>query len=710
MKTEDEFPELATITPEEAAAKLAQLAAEIDRHDKAYHQNDAPEITDAEYDRLRRLNTALETKFPDLIRSDSPSQTVGAAPAAGFGKITHSRPMLSLDNAFDGEDVENFVGRVRRFLGLSESETVEIVAEPKIDGLSISLRYENGKYVQAATRGDGAVGENVTDNVATISDVPDTLGPGAPDVVEIRGEVYMRHDDFAALNSAREENDQAVFANPRNAAAGSLRQLDVSVTASRNLKMFAYAAGELSEPVGDSHQAWLEQLSDWGFSVNPQSKLCRSTDEILETYAAIGEGRAALPYDIDGVVYKVNRHDWQERLGMVSRAPRWAIAHKFPAEQAQTVLEKITIQVGRTGAITPVANLLPVTVGGVVVSRATLHNEDEIRRKDVREGDTVVIQRAGDVIPQIVRVIEEKRDPKSAPFDFPEICPCDLQTPVIRQDGEVVARCSGELACPYQQVERIRHFVSRDAFDIDGLGEKQVKAFFDRDLIRTPVDIFDLEENDSKALAPLRRWEGWGEKSVTKLFAAIDARRVIAFDRLIYALGIRQIGQATARLLARQYGDFPTWHAAMTAAAAERAVNPDEMKKPELVGEHYADLCNIDQIGISVADELTAFFSESHNLEILKGLEERLEIEALEAPAADTAVTGKTVVFTGTLVTMTRGEAKAKAESLGAKVSGSVSKKTDYVVVGADAGSKAKKAQDLGVRVLSEDEWQSMIA
>lgn len=710
MKTEDMFPELASMTQEEAAARLAELAAEIARHDKAYHQKDAPEISDAEYDQLRRLNTAIETQFPDLIRSDSPSHNVGAAPAAGFGKITHRRPMLSLDNAFDAEDVENFVSRVRRFLGLGEDETVEIVAEPKIDGLSISLRYEGGKYVQAATRGDGAVGENVTDNVATISDIPDTLGPGAPDIVEIRGEVYMRHDDFAALNRAREENDQAVFANPRNAAAGSLRQLDVSVTASRNLKMFAYAAGELSEPVGDSHQAWLEQLSDWGFSVNPQSKLCRSTDEILETYAAIGEGRAALPYDIDGVVYKVNRHDWQERLGMVSRAPRWAIAHKFPAEQAQTVLEKITIQVGRTGAITPVANLLPITVGGVVVSRATLHNEDEIRRKDVREGDTVVIQRAGDVIPQIVRVVEEKRDPKSAVFEFPQVCPCDLQTPVIRQEGEVVARCSGELACPYQQVERIRHFVSRDAFDIDGLGEKQVKAFFDRGLIRTPVDIFDLEENDSKALDPLRRWEGWGEKSVTKLFAAIDARRTIGFDRLIYGLGIRQIGQATARLLARHYGDLTTWHNAMAAAAAERAANPEETKKPELVGEHYADLCSIDQIGISVADELTAFFSEPHNLDILKGLEERLDVEALDAPAADTAVTGKTVVFTGTLVTMTRGEAKAKAESLGAKVSGSVSKKTDYVIVGADAGSKEKKARELGVTVLSEDEWQAMIA
>lgn len=710
MKPEDEFPELESLTAEEAATRLVHLASEIDRHDKAYHQKDAPKISDAEYDRLRRLNTAIEAQFPEMIRSDSPSRTIGAAPAAGFGKVTHSRPMLSLDNAFDDDDVENFVGRVRRFLGLSEDETVEIVAEPKIDGLSISLRYEDGKYVQAATRGDGAVGENVTANIATISDIPKTLGPNAPAVVEIRGEVYMRHDDFAALNRTREANDQAVFANPRNAAAGSLRQLDVSVTASRNLKMFAYAAGELSAPVGDSHGAWLAQLEDWGFSVNPQSAVCQTTADVLKIYRAIGEGRAELPYDIDGVVYKVNRHDWQERLGMVSRAPRWAIAHKFPAEQAQTILEKITIQVGRTGAITPVANLLPITVGGVVVGRATLHNEDEIRRKDVREGDTVVIQRAGDVIPQIVRVVEEKRAPSSQPFAFPTVCPCDLQTPVIRQEGEVVSRCSGELACPYQQVERIRHFVSRDAFDIDGLGEKQVKAFFDRGLVRTPVDIFDLEANDSNALDPLKRWEGWGEKSVTKLYAAINARRSIAFDRLIYGLGIRQIGQATARLLARQYGDLGTWHNAMAQAAAERAENLDEMKKPELVGEHYADLCNIDQIGISVANELTAFFSEPHNLEILKGLEERLDVETLEAPAADTTVAGKTVVFTGTLITMTRGEAKAKAESLGAKVSGSVSKKTDYVVVGADAGSKAKKAQDLGVTVLSEDEWQTMIA
>jgi DNA ligase (NAD+) len=710
MKPDEEFPKLESMTPEEAQGKLAELAKDIESHDRAYHQNDAPNISDADYDRLRRLNTAIETAFPSLIRSNSPSRNIGAEPVAGFGKVTHSHPMLSLDNAFDDVDVENFIGRIRRFLGLGDDEAVEIVAEPKIDGLSIALRYKNGKFVQAATRGDGTVGENVTANVATISDIPDTLSGAAPDIIEIRGEVYIRHDDFAALNQSREASDQPVFANPRNAAAGSLRQLDASITAGRNLRFFAYASGELSEPVGESHWEWLEQLSNWRFSVNPQSRLCRTTAEILETYTTIGEGRAALPYDIDGVVYKVNRHDWQQRLGMVSRAPRWAIAHKFPAEQTQTVLEKITIQVGRTGALTPVANLHPITVGGVVVSRASLHNEDEIKRKDVREGDTVVIQRAGDVIPQIVRVVEEKRGVDSKSFLFPTTCPCDLQTPVIRQEGEVVARCAGELACPYQRVERIRHFVSRDAFDIEGLGEKQVKAFFDRDLIRTPIDIFDLEENDREALDPLRRWEGWGDKSVSNLFTAIAARRTISLDRLIYALGIRQIGQATARLLARHYNTLQSWHNAMSAAAAERAANPAEMKKPELVGEAYADLCNIDQIGINVADDLTTFFTEPHNLEIIKGLEERLSVDSVEPPETNSPVAGKTVVFTGTLITMTRGEAKARAESLGAKVSGSVSKKTDYVIIGADAGSKAKKAQELGVTVLSEDEWQSMIA
>jgi DNA ligase (NAD+) len=712
MNAKEEFPELDALTADQAQEKLAELAADIERHDRAYHQNDAPEVTDAEYDRLRRLNAAIEAKYPDLVRSDSPSKKVGAAPATGFGKITHSRPMLSLDNAFNGEDVGNFVARVRRFLGLEEDEPVDIVAEPKIDGLSIALRYEDGKYIQAATRGDGAVGENVTANVATIADIPDRLGDDAPAVVEIRGEVYMRHDDFAALNRNREAADQTVFANPRNAAAGSLRQLDVSITAERKLLFFAYAAGELSAPVGTSHWEWLRQLEDWGFSVNPQSKLCATTDEILDTYAAIGDGRAGLPYDIDGVVYKVNRHDWQERLGMVTRAPRWAIAHKFPAEQAQTVVQAIDVQVGRTGVLTPVARLAPITVGGVVVSNATLHNEDYIRDKDIRVGDTVTIQRAGDVIPQVVEVNADKRPDGAEEYIYPDHCP-ECGSLAVREAGEAARRCTGGLICPAQKMERLKHFVGRQAFDIDGLGEKQVKAFFERGLIKTPADIFHLEANDASALDPLRRWDGWGEKSVTKLFAAIDERRSIPLNRVIYALGIRQVGEATARLLALNYGSFDAWRAAMQLVSTERHANREEEKKPENIGEAYAELCSIDTIGMAVADELAGFFDadNAENRTVLDELGKVLDIEEVAAPdSSDSAVAGKTVVFTGTLVTMTRGEAKAKAESLGAKVSGSVSKKTDYVVVGADAGSKAKKAQELGVEVLSEDAWQTMIA
>lgn len=712
MNAQTEFPELDTITADAAKKRLAELAAEIARHDEAYHQNDAPEVTDAEYDALRRLNAALEEKFPDLVRDDSPSGKVGAAPAAGFGKITHSRPMLSLDNAFDAEDVENFVGRVRRFLGLDENETVEIVAEPKIDGLSIALRYEHGKYVQAATRGDGSEGENVTANVATISDIPETLSGNPPAIVEIRGEVYMRHDDFAALNKAREAAEQSVFANPRNAAAGSLRQLDVSITAERKLRFFAYAAGELSEPVGTSHVEWLRQLEDWGFSVNPQSTLCETTAEILKTYAAIGDGRATLPYDIDGVVYKVNRHDWQDRLGMVTRAPRWAIAHKFPAEQAQTTVESIDVQVGRTGVLTPVARLAPITVGGVVVSNATLHNEDYIRDKDIRIGDTVTIQRAGDVIPQVVEVITDKRQGNAAEYVYPDHCP-ECGSLAVREAGEAARRCTGGLICPAQKLERLKHFVGRQAFDIDGLGEKQVKAFFERGLIKTPADIFHLEANDAKALDPLRRWEGWGEKSVTNLFAAINERRKMPLNRVIYALGIPQVGEATARLLALNFGSFEAWRAAMEQVSAERHANREESKKPENIGEAYAELCGIDTIGMAVADELAGFFDaeNAENRNVLDELGKVLDIEEIAPPSdTDSAVAGKTVVFTGTLETMTRGEAKAKAESLGAKVSGSVSKKTDYVVVGADAGSKAKKAQELGVEILSEDAWQAMIA
>ena len=697
-----------SMTEAEAARELARLAAEIKEHNKRYYQEDAPTITDAEYDALRRANSELEAAFPQLVRPDSPAGQIGAAPAAGFGKIAHRRPMLSLDNAFGPEDVRNFLGRVRRFLGLDEGEIVAVVAEPKIDGLSISLRYEKRAFKQGATRGDGATGEDVTTNLRTVDDVPDRLPADAPDVVEVRGEIYMRRDDFAALNEQRERVEQATFANPRNAAAGSLRQLDWRITADRRLGFFAYAAGELSKPVAESHWGWLETLRSWGFAVNPEARLCRCVDELLAVHTAIGRSRADLPYDIDGVVYKIDRYDWQERLGTVSRAPRWAIAHKFPAEQAETVLEDIAIQVGRTGALTPVAHLRPITVGGVVVARATLHNEDEIRRKDVRKGDTVVVQRAGDVIPQVLRVVAEKRPVGSAPFAFPQNCPCELKTLVTKAEGEAVARCSGELACPHQQVERIRHFVSRDAFDIEGLGERQVRAFFEAGLIRTPADLFDLECRDGKEGAPLREWDGWGEKSAANLFAAIEARRIIPLDRFIYALGIRQIGQATARLLARRYGSLAAWREAITAAACERKDHPEE-KKPEAVGEAYADLCSIDQIGVAVADDLAAFFRERRSVEIVTELEKRVTVEAVTAADSDSPFAGKTIVFTGSLGTMTRSEAKARAESMGAKVAGSVSKKTDYVVAGEEAGSKARRAAELGVAVLSEDEWRSMI-
>lgn len=697
-----------SMTEAEAARELARLAAEIAEHDKRYYQEDAPTITDAEYDALRRANGELEAAFPQLVQPDSPSRQIGAAPAAGFGKVAHRRPMLSLDNAFGPEDVRNFLGKVRRFLGLDESETVAVVAEPKIDGLSISLRYEDRAFKQGATRGDGTVGEDVTVNLRTVDDVPDRLPADAPDVVEVRGEIYMRRDDFAALNDRRERAEQTTFANPRNAAAGSLRQLDWRITAGRRLGFFAYAAGELSEPVAQSHWGWLETLKSWGFPVNARARLCRNVDELLDVHADIGKDRADLPYDIDGVVYKIDDYGLQERLGTVSRAPRWAVAHKYPAEQAQTVLEDIAIQVGRTGALTPVAHLRPVTVGGVVVSRATLHNEDEIRRKDVRIGDTVVVQRAGDVIPQVLRVVEGERPADAEPFVFPLACPCPEKTPVKKAEGEAVARCSGELACPHQQIERIRHFVSRDAFDIEGLGERQVRAFFDAGLVRTPADLFDLESRDGKEGAPLREWDGWGDKSAANLFAAIEARRIIPLDRFIYALGIRQIGQATARLLARRYGNLAAWRGAMAAAAREREGHPEE-KKPEAVGEAFADLCGIDQIGVAVADDLAAFFRERRTVDIVAELEKRVTVEAVTAADSDSPIAGKTIVFTGALSTMTRSEAKAKAESMGAKVSGSVSKKTDYVVAGEDAGSKARRAAELGVAVLSESEWRSVI-
>jgi DNA ligase (NAD+) len=696
------------LSVEEAKTELARLASEIAHHNGLYHTHDAPEVTDAEFDALKRRNEEIEAWFPDLIRADSPSRQVGADPQSGFSKVRHAIPMLSLDNAFGEDDMQGFFARVRRMLRMAESDPLEVVGEPKIDGLSISLRYENGKFVQGATRGDGREGEDVTQNLMTMAEIPKTLPKDAPPIMEVRGEVYINKADFAALNARRVKSGEPEFANPRNAAAGSLRQLDPAITKTRPLRLFAYACGEVKDGnIGESHWEFLQSLKRWGFPTNPEAKLCTDIDGVLALYETIASTRAALPYDIDGVVYKINRFDLQARLGFVSRAPRWAIAHKFPAEQAETILRDIVIQVGRTGVLTPVAELEPVTVGGVVVSRATLHNEDEIIRKDVRIGDCVIVQRAGDVIPQVVRVIPEKRPSNAVAYVFPTLCPCPLETPVLSAENEVAKRCTGELACPYQQVERLIHFVSRNAFDIDGFGKKQVQAFFESKRIQTPADIFDLEETDPKAETPIGDLEGWGDKSKENLFAAIDARRVISLERFIYALGIRQVGTATAGLLARAYSSRDVWYKAMVGAADERKSKRDA-KKPEDVGNAYAELCAIESIGMNVADDLGAFFSEPHNLSIIKSLEEPKIIVSdaeISTTAIDSPIAGKTMVFTGSLVAMSRGEAKARAETLGAKVTGSVSKNTDFVVAGTDPGSKVTKAESLGVRVLSEKEW-----
>ncbi|MEQ8650887.1 MAG: NAD-dependent DNA ligase LigA [Kiloniellales bacterium] len=702
-----------SLDSESAAQELARLAEQIRYHDERYHAEDAPEIDDASYDALVRRNREIEARFPDLVRADSPSKRVGAPVSQGFAKVRHAVPMLSLGNAFGDDDLREFFARLKRFLGKDGPAAETVVAEPKIDGLSVSLRYEDGHFVRGATRGDGSEGEDITENLRSLKEVPETLSGEPPEVVEIRGEVYMRKGDFAAMNARQEAAGLKVFANPRNAAAGSLRQLDVAITASRPLRLFAYAWGEISGSAealfGGTHHAALETLSGWGLPVNPLSRLCQGVEEALQAYRDIGEQRADLDYDIDGVVYKVDRLDLQARLGFVSRAPRWAIAHKFPAEQAVTHLESIQIQVGRTGALTPVAHLTPVTVGGVVVSRATLHNEDEIKRKDIRVGDSVVVQRAGDVIPQVVSVLLDKRPADSSPYHFPTNCPCALQSPVVREPGEAVARCSGELACPHQQVEKLYHFASRGAFDIDGLGEKHIKAFFEKGLVRTPDDLFTLQARDGEAGPPLAEWEGWGARSAENLFTAIEQRRRIPLERFIYALGIRQIGEATAKLLARRYQSLSAWHAAMRQAAEERAAAPDA-RKPEEVGEAFATLCDIDQIGISVADDLCRFFQEEHNLAVLLRLEAALEVEdAAPLGESSSPIAGKTLVFTGSLEEMTRSEAKARAEALGAKVAGSVSKRTDFLVVGADAGSKATKAQALGVAVLTEAEWLALI-
>ncbi|MET1411585.1 NAD-dependent DNA ligase LigA [Roseibium sp. HPY-6] len=702
------------LSADQAQAELSRLAGEIAEHDRRYHQEDAPTISDAVYDALRKRNSAIEGRFPDLVLADGPSVQVGAAPASGFGKIAHTVPMLSLDNAFNDEDVQDFVGRVRRFLKFDPlMGALAVTAEPKIDGLSLSLRYEQGELVYAATRGDGTTGENVTANARTIKDIPERLIGEVPEVVEVRGEVYMAHKDFEDLNKRMEANGGKVFANPRNAAAGSLRQLKSEITASRPLRFFAYAWGEMSAVPSETQSGMVELFEAWGFRINPLMKRCETVEELLGVYHGIEEDRARLDYDIDGVVYKVDRLDLQERLGFVSRSPRWAIAHKFPAEQAYTVLNDIEIQVGRTGALTPVAKLEPITVGGVVVSNATLHNEDYIKGigqdgepirdgKDLRVGDTVKIQRAGDVIPQIVDIDLDKRPADAKPFDFPTVCPA-CGSHAVREKNEktgrvdAVRRCTGGLICPAQATEKLKHFVSRNAFDIEGFGDKQVDAFYKDGLVMAPADIFTLEERDARSLTKLRNREGWGDQSARNLFDAINQRRSVELHRFIFALGIRHVGEGNAKLLARAYGSWSVFYDAMQAAHDE-------------TGEAWTDLNDIDGIGHIVAEALVEFFAETHNrdqLDALLGAVSPQDAEKVDASGSPVA--GKTVVFTGSLERMTRDEAKAMAERLGAKVSGSVSKKTDLVVAGPGAGSKLKKAQDLEIEVISEDGWFDLV-
>jgi DNA ligase (NAD+) len=701
----------AKLTEAQAKAELKRLATEIAAHDKRYYQQDAPSVTDAEYDALRQRNSAIESRFPKLIRPDSPSKRIGAAPTGKFKKVRHAVPMLSLDNAFAEQDVIDFVARIRRFLKLSEDEKLAFSAEPKIDGLSMSLRYEGGELVTAATRGDGAEGEDVTANIRTLEDVPKKLkGRSIPAVCEVRGEIYMTKHAFLALNERQKASGDTIFANPRNSAAGSLRQKDPKITASRPLGFFAYAWGEMSTMPADTQSGMIKWFESCGFKTNPLTKLCRSTEELITFHRKIEEGRAELDYDIDGVVYKVDRIGWQERLGFVSRTPRWGIAHKFPAERAMTVLKDIELQVGRTGALTPVGKLDPVGVGGVIVQNVTLHNEDYIKGigsdgeslrdgRDIRIGDTVVIQRAGDVIPQVVDVVIDKRPKSAKPYHFPKKCPCYLHTDLVREEtatGEEGARtrCTGEFACPYQKVQHLMLFVSRRAFDIEGLGEKQIELFFEKEWVKEPADIFTLEKKHKRDLLEL---EGFGETSVRNLFNAIEARRTIALDRFIYALGIRQVGETTALALARGYGSWKAFH----DAGLKVAKGDDDV---------IAEMDALDQIGDTVIRAVAAYFGESHNRGIVERLTKEVKILDAEKPKKDTAVAGKTVVFTGALEKMTRDEAKAQAERLGAKAAGSVSKKTDYVVAGPGAGSKLADAKKFGVTVLTEDEWLKLIS
>ena len=705
------------LTPEEASGELARLVAAIAGADEAYYANDKPDLSDAEYDALRRRNLLIEKRFPKLKRADSPSDKVGAAPSAKFEKAKHAIAMLSLDNAFSAEDVAEFDQRVRRFLGLSDVAALAYTAEPKIDGLSLNLRYEEGILISAATRGDGEVGENVTTNVLTIADIPKRLKK-APAILEVRGEVYMSHADFEALNKRLEEVSEDVFANPRNAAAGSLRQLDAAITAERPLRFFAYAWGEISEDIAETQWDAIACFKKLGFQINPLTERREHVAEIVAHYRKIEEQRASLGYDIDGVVYKVDRLDYQTRLGFVSRHPRWAMAHKFPAEKATTVLEDIEIQVGRTGKLTPVARLKPVTVGGVVVSNATLHNADEIERKDVRIGDAVVVQRAGDVIPQIVEVVKTKRRKGARKFNFPDHCPVCGSHAINEENpqtgkADVDRRCTGGLICAAQAVERLKHFVARNAFDIEGLGEKQIAAFFEQEIIKEPADIFTLrrrqEQGDIDLYAYKVKKEGAFQldkdgakqptnvKSIENLFAGIDARREISSARFINALGVRHIGETNARLLASHYGDFAGFYGVV-------------VKARDKTSEAYEDLLSIDGVGALVAQGAIDFFDEDHNREAVDRLLKEVTPQKVEAVAATGAVAGKTVVFTGKLELFTRDEAKARAQTLGAKVAGSVSAKTDYLVAGPGAGSKLKKAEELGVKVLTEEEWAALIS
>jgi len=688
------------LTEKQAKAEHARLAAEIAGHDRRYYQDDAPSVSDAEYDKLHRRYGAIEARFPQLRTLESLTQRVGAAPSARFAKIRHAVPMLSLDNAFAEADVVDFVGRIRRFLRLPDDEEIAFSAEPKIDGLSMSLRYQDGELVTGATRGDGSEGEDVTANVKTLKDIPHRLkGRGVPTVCEVRGEIYMTKAAFLELNRKQADAGKQLYVNPRNTAAGSLRQLDPAITASRPLGFFAYAWGEMSAMPADTQSGMIKWFASCGFKTNPLTKMCNSVEALLKFHREIEAERATLDYDIDGVVYKVDRLDWQERLGFVSRSPRWAIAHKFAAEKATTIVKDIEIQVGRTGALTPVAKLEPVTVGGVVVQNATLHNEEEIKRLDVRIGDTVTIQRAGDVIPQVLGVVLDKRPRGAKAYEFPKKCPCHLHTDVVREiiaGGEQGARahCTGEFACPYQAIAHLQHFVSRRAFDIDGLGEKQIELFYENGWIKEPADIFTLEERNKKI--HLEEVEGFGETSVRNLFGAIAARREISLERFIYALGIRHVGETTAVALARGYGTWDAFHEACLKLAKDDA-------------ETKAEMDALDQIGDTVIQSLGEYFAEAHNRRRVERLAALVRIRDAEPPRADSAVAGKTVVFTGTLEKMTRDEAKASAERLGAKVSGSVSKKTDYVVAGPGAGSKLTEAKKHGVKVLTEDEWAKLI-